>query len=139
MKVEWVIIAEGLGTAGNGAITAIGINQVLIIASTLPINTKRAIMVHLVDDDDSLADKELGLGVKVLSPSGKILVAQTAPARTGKPQWPDIPVTFDIFTEIGLLLAEYGTYVVDVEVTLPDGTGTQAQANFYVRKPPVNE
>jgi hypothetical protein len=135
MKIEWVIIAEGFGAGGNGAITAIGIDQVLIIASRLPANTKRAVLAHLVADD-SITDKELTLAVMVLAPSGQVLAAQTAPVKIGAPQWPDIPITFNIFTDIPMQLTEYGTYVVDVKVTAPDGDSIEHRAEFYVCEPP---
>jgi hypothetical protein len=135
VKIEWIIIAEGIGSASNGAITAIGLNQVLIVAPSLPVTTKRAVMVHLVLDDDSLTNVELGLAIKVLSPSGQVLAAQTAPAIVGTPQWADLPITYDIFSEFPMRLSEYGTYVVNVEITRPDGSSTKGQANFYVREP----
>lgn len=135
MKIEWMIIAEGFATNGSGAITAIGVDQIMIITPILPITTKRAVMVHVVADDESFADKELGLAIKVLSPSGQVLAAQTAPAKAGPRQWADIPVTFDIFTEFPLRLTEFGTYVVDIEVSHPDGMRVQGQTDFYVREP----
>jgi hypothetical protein len=83
----------------------------------------------------SLADTELGVSIKVSAPSGEMLVAQTAPAKTGTPLWADLPVTFDIFGEFPLRLPEYGTYVVEVEITDPNEDRAKGQANFYVRKP----
>lgn len=135
MKIEWVLIAEGFGVGGNGAITAIGIDQVLIIAPSLPATTKRAVLVHLIADD-SVADKDLTLAVKVSTPSGQVLAAQTTPAKIGAPQWPDIPLTFNIFIDVPMQLTEYGTYVVDVKVTCPDGNVVEHQAEFYVCEPP---
>jgi hypothetical protein len=135
MKIEWIILAEGFGSASNGAVTAIGVNQNLIVTPNLPVMTKRAIMVHLGADDGSFTDSELGLAVKVLSPSGEVVAAQTSSMKTGAPPWPDLPVTFDVFAEFPMRLAEYGTYVTDVGITAPDGTPAKAQASFYVRAP----
>jgi hypothetical protein len=135
MRIEWIILAEGLGSASNGAVTAIGVNQNLIVAPSLPVMTKRAIMVHLTADDDRFTNAELGLAIKVLSPSGQVVAAQTSSAKTGAPPWPDLPATFDVFAEFPMRLAEYGAYVTDIEVTAPDGAQAQAQASFYVRAP----
>jgi len=136
VKIEWVLIAEGFGVGGNGAITAIGIDQVLIIAPSLPAAIKRAILVHLTADDNTMTDKELTLAVKVITPSGQVLAAQTIPGKVTPPQWPDIPLTFNIFIDVPMQLTEYGTYVVDVKVTPPDGGRIEHQTEFYVCEPP---
>jgi hypothetical protein len=135
MKIEWLILAEGLGTAANGAVTAIGVNQNLVVTPTLPVMTKRAVLAHLAAEDDTLANTELGVSTKVLGPAGQVLAAQTASAKTGTPLWTDLPITFDLFAEFPLRLADYGTYVVEVEVTGPDGSAAKSRANFYVREP----
>jgi hypothetical protein len=135
MKIEWVILAEGFGSASNGAVTAIGVNQNLIIAPSLPVTTKRGIMVHLVADDDSLADAELELAVSILNPSGKTLVAQASSMRTAVPQWPDLPVTFDIFAEFPLRLSEYGSYTIDISVSAPHGEQATGTTSLHVRPP----
>jgi hypothetical protein len=135
MKIEWIFLAEGFGTAANGVVTAIGVNQNLIVAPALPITTKRAVLAHLVAEEGTLANAELGVSAKVLGPTGQVIAAQTAPATIGSPLWPDLPITFDLFAEFPLRLADYGTYVVEVEVTRPDGSTAKGHANFYVTKP----
>jgi hypothetical protein len=135
MKIEWIIIAEGLGSASNGAMTVIGINQNLVVTQSAPVITKRAVIAHLVTHDGSLADKELGVSIKVLAPAGQVLAAQTVPAKTGTPLWADMQVTFDIFAEFPLRLPDYGDYTFAVEVTGPSGETVTGQTYLYVRKP----
>lgn len=135
MKIEWTILAEGLGTSANGAVTAIGLNQNLIVTPTLPVMTKRAVLAHLIAEDDGLTNSELGISVRVLSPVGQVLAAQTGAGIIGIPPWPDLPAAFDLFAEFPLRLADYGNYVVEVDVTGADGISMKGQASFYVRSP----
>jgi hypothetical protein len=135
MKIEWTILAEGLGTAANGAVTAIGLNQNLILTPTLPVMTKRAVLAHLTAEDGALAEAELGIAVRVLSPVGQVLAALTTLGKVGPQPWPDLPVSFDLYTELPLRLTDYGTYVVEVDVTGPEGASAKSQTNFYVRGP----
>jgi hypothetical protein len=135
VKIEWIILAEGLGTASNGAVTAIGVNQNMIAIPSLPATTKRAVMAHVTADDGTLAGFELGVSITVLGPSGQALVTQTGIAKGGTPLWPDLPVSVDIFTEFHVPLQEYGTHVVQVRISALDGDEEMGDVNFYVFAP----
>ena len=135
MRIEWVILAEGFGMASSGALTAIGLNQNLIIATTLPTMAKRAVLAHVTAGDGSLADSELGVAIEVIAPSGQRLVNQTGVAKAGPPLWPDLPVSVDIFTEFPVDLHEYGTYSIAVKITGPDGTEATGEVSFHVHAP----
>jgi hypothetical protein len=138
VKVDWVIIAEGLGTAANGAVTVIGFNQVLIVAPVLPTTTKRSVMIHLSGDeqDRKEGNVKLDLAVQVASPSGRTLAAQQAAVQAVSAPWPEVPLAFDVFAEFPIELPEYGTYTVSADFTAPDGQRLHGQANFYVVPPP---
>lgn len=135
MKIEWAILAEGIGTASNGAVTVIGANQNLIVSPTLPVSAKRAVMVHLTADEDDLTGVDLRVALSVMSPSGAVLAEQAGSAETGEPQWPDLPVTFDIFTEFSMQLTEYGPHVVNVTVERQNGENVASKVNLYVYEP----
>ena len=135
MKIEWIILAEGLGTASNGAVTAIGVNQNLIVTPSLPATTKRAILAHVTADEGTLAGFEFGVSITVLGPSGQAIVTQTGMAKAGTPLRPDLPVSVDVFTEFPVTLQEYGTHVVQVRVSALDGAEEMGGVNFYVLAP----
>ena len=134
MKLEWIILAEGFGTASNGAVTAIGINQQVIIAPHLPTTTKRGIMAHFVDSPSDLADRELEVSISVTNPSGKPMLATTVPARMSPvPQWPDVQPGIDIFLEIPLRVSEYGAYEISLSLKLPDEGPLSGSIPSYVQ------
>jgi hypothetical protein len=142
MKLEWIILAEGLGQDAKSAITAIGIGQNVLIAPTLPAVTKRAILAHFVidkTDDDTEPLKEgdkLLFRVSFVSPSGKVIQAISAPATLAPMPWPDLPASIDMPAEMLLTCPEYGRYEIIIEADLPDGKTINGHLDFYVREAP---
>jgi len=141
MKLEWIILAEGFGTASNGAVTAIGINQHIIVSPTLPMTTKRGVLAHFIDAEPDIAGKELEVSLTVSDPNGKAILANTLPARLSPvPQWPGIPPGVDFFLEIPLRLSEYGAYEITFSVQLPEAEPVSGRVPFYVQGPlPLSE
>lgn len=136
MKVEWILLAEGLGQDAKGAITVIGLNQNVLGAPSLPVTTKRAVVAHFVADKGSLAPGDkLTLRFSVTSPSGKVIAAQTAQATIGQLPWPDLPASSDLPVELGLTFYEYGTHRFEVAVQTADGQEVTGQIDFYVVTP----
>ena len=135
MKLEWIILAEGFGTASNGAVTAIGINQEVIITPSLPATTKRGVFAHFVDSSGSIAGQELEVTLTVTDPGGKTILTQTAPARmNANPPWPELAKGIDVFLEIPLRLSEYGAYEISLSLKLPDGETIVGRVRFYVKE-----
>jgi hypothetical protein len=133
MKVEWILLAEGLGQDAKGAITAIGINQNVLASATLPAVTKRAAVAHLITDQAEVgAGGNLSIRFSVTSPSGKVITATTAQATIGPTRWPDLPVTFDFPVELVVTYTEYGRYYFEVTVQSGDSPETSGRTEFYV-------
>lgn len=138
MKLEWIVLAEGFGIASNGAVTAIGINQQVIIAPSLPTTTKRGVMAHFIDARPDIAGQELEVTITVSDPSGKPILANTVPARMSPvPQWPGIPPGIDIFLEIPLRVSEHGAYEIALSLKLPEGEPITGRIPFYVQGAPA--
>jgi len=138
MKLDWIILAEGFGTSANGAVTAIGLNQQVIIAPTLPTTTKRGVLAHFSDSSDSLAGQELDVTIAVSDPDSQPLITQTAPARmNAELQWPDLPKGLDIYLEIPLRLSKYGSYEISLSVKQPNTEPITGVVPFYVKMPPA--
>ena len=140
MKVEWVLLAEGLGQDAKGAITAISINQNVLATATLPVTTKRAVVAHLITDQAEVeAGDKLTVRFSVTSPGGKVIAATTAQATIGPGQWPDLPVTFDFPVELVVTYNEYGTHFFEVAVQGGDSSETSGRIEFYVVNGPDSQ
>jgi hypothetical protein len=63
------------------------------------------------------------------------LATQTGTAKAGISLWSDLPASVDIFTEFPVLLQEYGTHVIAVKITGPDGTEEKGQTSLHPRQP----
>lgn len=138
MKLEWIILAEGFGTNSNGAVTAIGINQRVVIAPGLPADTKRGVIAHFSTDGELAVGDEIEVSVSVTDPAGNPVMAMTAPARPNPtPHWPGVPGGVDIFLEIPLRLAAYGKYEVTLSLTPPGGEKVTGHVPLYVAEPPL--
>ena len=133
MEIEWILLAEGLGQDAKGAITAIGLNQNVLTAPSLPATTKRAVITHLVAGQGTVkAGDKLNLRFSVTSPSGQVIAAQTAQATIGPLPWPDLPSSSDFPIELVLTFYEYGTHKFEVDVQASDSEQVKGYLDFYV-------
>lgn len=138
MRLEWVIMAEGLAQDAKAAISAISIGQNVAISPTLPFITKRALLAHLIEDDDAVkTGDQLTYRVSFISPTDKTLNAVTASASVGSFAWPDLPRAIDLPVEMILNCPEYGRYRFEVEVTLPDAVVLSETIDFWIRESPA--
>ena len=131
--IEWLILAEGLGQDVEGAFTFIGVNQNALLAETLPVVTKRAVIAHIAQDGDDLKEgDEVNADFKVSSPSG-IVVAQARVSFTlGTKRIKTLPTELDIPAELALEIKEYGAYTVTVEVEIPGSSPVTRELSLYV-------
>lgn len=130
-----MILAEGLGQDSRGAITIIGVNQNVLEASSLPAVTKRAVLVHFVDDDHDLKiGDQLNFRIKVVSPSEEVINAQAAQANVGASRWPDLPLAIDFPIEIILNCPEYGSYRIELDAQFPEGVAFKESVVLYVKE-----
>jgi hypothetical protein len=133
MKIGWMLLAEGIGQDAKAVITAIGLNQNVLTTVTLPSVTKRAIVVHVVDNTGTLKDGDrFTVTFNITSPHGKVIAAQTGQVTVGKVPYPDLPVSFDLPAELVFNVSEYGTYVIEATVQLSDGPEMSERVDFYV-------
>ena|SRR5215831_69974 len=138
MRLEWILLAEGIGNNASGAITAISINQNVFMAARLPAVTKRAVLVHFVADPaeaDELSGKEIELSAQVVDPSGHTIVAATVPGVFPPRLWTDLPGGLDISTEIPIRVTSYGTYELRISARAPGQPDVSATTYLYVREP----
>lgn len=140
MRLDWMILAEGLGQDSRGAITIIGVNQNVFETPLLPGVTKRAVLVHFVDDDRDLKiGDQLNFRVRVVSPSEEVINAQGAQATVGPSRWPDLPLSIDFPIEIVMNCPEYGSYRIELDAQFPEGVTLKGSVILYVVEPSVAE
>jgi hypothetical protein len=136
VKIEWILLAEGLGQDAKGAITAIGLNQNILAAPTLPATTKRAVVAHLVAGEGTLSPGDnITLRFNVSSPDGQVIAAQTAQAAIGPRPWPDLPFTLDFPVELVLTFHQYGAHKFELGARALEGPEIREQLDFYVVEP----
>lgn len=139
MELEWILLAEGFGTNSVGAVTAISINQNVIVAEALPTLSKRAILAHFVGREDEraeLVDGEVTVTVQAVGPSGAIVVAQTVGGRFPPPTWPDLPRGLDVTVELQLRLTEYGRHEIRISASTADQK-MSGHTSLWVMQPPT--
>jgi hypothetical protein len=136
MKIEWILLAEGLGQDAKGAITAIGLNQNVLVAQTLPASTKRAIVAHLIACEGTPSPGDaISLRFGVSNPDGQVIAAQTAQAIVGPSLWPDLHPGLDFPVELVLTFHQYGVHKFELAVQAPEGPEIKKQLDFYVVRP----
>lgn len=133
MKLRWMALAEGLGTDAKGALTLIGLSQNVFSASEYPATTKRAVLLHLAEDDASESTAgRIRIYYSVKDPSGAVVLAQTIEVQVGARAIPDLPAHADIPAEFILTLEAPGTYRICADITWPDGSAESTEVPLYV-------
>lgn len=137
MRFSWLILCEGFGTGAQGALTAIGLNQnVLVAHSGMPTTTKRAVIGHLVDDDGLKDGDEVGFVLKVSAPNSHVVQEQQGLLRIGGGVlWEGLASTIDIPLELVLRVETLGDYRISMVVTSPDGSEMEESVDLHVVAP----
>jgi hypothetical protein len=135
MRLEWILLAEGAGTNAAGAVTAISINSNVLAIPTVPVSTKRAVIMHFggeTGESAALAGRDVTVSVRVLSPSGDPILVLSASAKFQAPTWPGLPSGLDILVEVPLRITEYGAHDIAVTAQADDETTLEGRTQLYV-------
>lgn len=137
MRIEWVMLAEGVALDARGAMVAIGLNQNIFPAATMPVATKRAVLTHVVADAGVIQpNSKFTFSIRMRDPKGNVALAQTAAVSVGHIPWPSLPAITDLPLELALNLSEYGTYRFEVEIQPPEGGSLlTGHVEMYVVRP----
>ncbi len=131
-----MLLAEGFGQDAKGAVTAIGLNQSILVTPSLPASTKRAVLVHLVDEEGSVRPRgKLHFSFAVHSPSGRVLLAQSGQLAVGEKVWKDLPASVDIPAEFTFTAYEYGVHRIVAQIQYDDADSVECSVPLYVHKP----
>jgi hypothetical protein len=135
VRLDWLVLAEGLGQDASGRLTAIGLNQNVLIAPTLPLITKRAVIAHFIDEENELSHGDrVTASFTPTSPSGEVLGAQETEATIGRRTHLDLPASMDFPMEFFLNIREYGRHCLGVELALPNGKKLTGEVYLYVMR-----
>jgi hypothetical protein len=138
IRLEWFIVAEGIGQDAKAAYTLIGVNQNALVTSDLPVYTKRAFLVHMVEDEGYLKEgDEVGAAFRIASPTGEAVAEGAANFTVGPRRFKKLPAELDIPVELGFEIREHGTYQCSVEVTTPGASPLGKALSLYVLDPSV--
>jgi hypothetical protein len=138
MRLEWILLAEGAGTNAVGSVTAISINSNVLAAPTVPVSTKRVVVMHFVGEPGEsagLAGRDVTVTVRVVSPSGDAILAHSGTGKFVAPKWPELPSGLDIAVELPLRITEYGVHDIVVSAQANDATTMEGRTRLYVMEP----
>ncbi len=139
MKLQWIIMAEGITQDARGAFTAVGIGQGVISTPVLPLQSKRAVIAVISGDHDELVPGRLvSFSISVFSPSDKPLNVNTVQAPVGPVIYPDLPVGLNLASEILFSTSEYGRHLVRVTAKIGEGRELTGEVEFHVAPPPLD-
>lgn len=139
MRLEWILLAEGAGTNGVGSVTAISINSNVLATPTVPVSTKRVVIMHFVGEPGEsagLAGRDVTVTVRVVSPSGDAILAHSVTGKFAAPTWPELPSGLDIAAELQLRITEYGTHDIVVSAQTDADNPMEGRTRLYVMEPP---
>ncbi|WP_431931450.1 hypothetical protein [Nonomuraea jabiensis] len=134
MKVQWAVLAEGFVHDARGAVTAVGINQNVLVTPNLPIRARRGVLLILTGEPHEFkSGRSISFTTSVTSPTGQTLMAQSAEGKVGDPKWLDVPGSMNLVAESVIEVTEYGTHIFHILIDIDDEPQITAEVEFYVR------
>lgn len=140
MRLEWILLAEGVGTNAVGSVSAISINSNVLATPSVPVQTKRVVIAHFVGEPGEsahLVGQDVTVTARVLSPSGDAVLAQSVTGKFGAPIWPELPSGLDIAIELPLRITEYGAHDIVVSAQADGGAAMEGRTQLHVMAPPA--
>lgn len=123
MRLDGVVLCEGVGQDARGAFTFIAVNQNVLVAESLPHVEKRTVVVLLSEDrpsDRPLTNPSGTASFRVLSPTGTIAFAITQQVPPLQRRWSDIAANLILAADVLVQAPEFGEYRIQCEITSPD-------------------
>jgi hypothetical protein len=136
MRLDYALLAEGVGQDSRGAITLIAVDQLILATATLPIQVNRVLAMRAIEETNELQDATVTLRLTVLSPSGDTISATSGMGALGPRLFADVPGMLNVQSMFAFLATEYGEYKINAHVTAAGGTELSVSIPFNVRKAP---
>jgi len=139
VKIQWVIMAEGITTDARGALAAVGLGQSAIIVPAVPAQAKRAVIAQISGEKDELyPGLPVSFSVSVLDPSGKALSVNSGQVPIGPMPFPDMPLGLNLASEVMFMISNYGRHVIRVAAQVSDAPEMATEVEFYATQPPLD-
>lgn len=137
MRLDYFVMCEGVAQDAQGLHSAIRLNANILVTPSLPTRTKRGLLLHLVDPEDSLQPGDIiQIDIRVDAPSGHVITATSEQAEVAGKRWPDMPGEMMMAGEVGLGLNEYGRHVITATVKAPRHEPQSAELALFVSEAP---
>jgi hypothetical protein len=124
MRLDGVLLCEGIGQDARGAFTFIAVNQNVLVAESLPHVEKRICVILLSEErpnEESTTKLSGTASFKVRKPNGDIDFAITQPIPQVQKRWSDLATNLIFAADVLVQASEYGEYAVECEITPTDG------------------
>jgi hypothetical protein len=133
MRLEYALIAEGIGQDARGAFTLIAVDQVIVVAPTLPTPVSRVLAIRGIEEAHEFENATVTMQLTVLSPSGETISATSGMGPLGPRLFDDVPGMFNANSIFSFLAAEYGRYEVRASVATSTGSELTVSSAIYIR------
>ncbi len=141
MKLDGVLLCEGVGQDARGAFTFIAVHQNVLVAESLPHLEKRTFVVLLSEDrpNDRQLEKLSGTAsFRVLNPDGTVAFAITQQVPPVQKRWSDLAANLILAADVLVQAPEFGEYRIQCEITSPEvETPIVAEQNVYFLPAPT--
>lgn len=136
MRVEEFIVAEAIAQDALGGFSAIRLSQTLVFAAELPTQTKRAIYLALLDDEQLAQPGDLLQFQVVLDmPTGVTLPLFAAALPVGQKPIADLPGLLVFPAEVVIPVEQYGDYTLTASVDLRGNRLASESRQLHVLRP----
>jgi hypothetical protein len=135
MRLDYALVAEGVGLDARGALTLIAVDQLILLAPTLPIPVSRVLVMRAIEEKDEFQNAAIALRLTVVSPAGETISASSGMGALGPRLFDDVPGILQVQSAFSFLATEYGKYEVKASVTDANGNELAVSVPLYVRRP----
>lgn len=133
MRLDSVLLAEGMARDARGALTLVGLHQNVQIAAELPTTARRFLVGHV--EVDYPPGTSLEFRLTITSPNGEVTHEQVGKVQLRERRFPELPGALDIPVELIMEVQSHGTFTFGLAVEGPDGDRDEGAATLYVLDP----
>lgn len=137
LELEWLGLAEGATNDGRGVLAAVGINQNVVVAPSLPATLGRVVILIVNDDEknDLPPGSDLTLQMSVIDPDGRSLSTNSTQISVGDRKFDELPVGFNLTAQLQVSVSAYGTYTIECSIESASGVMVRGTKKLYVVPP----
>ncbi|MFJ9900164.1 hypothetical protein ACIQPR_43230 [Streptomyces sp. NPDC091280] len=133
MRVEHVLLTEGVGADIRNAMTLIGFNQRVINAHAVPFSFRQTLVIGLIDDseDDGVAPSGQ-LAINLVNPQGVAVFALNQAIQLNQRSRKDVPGFTNIAMDVQFSGSVRGRYTLQLTWQDAVGEAEKHEISVYV-------